>query len=215
MKITFYLQHPLMAMHDPRMQNLVAKETLKGLGAYWFILEKLALLPESRAQVEYLHSFCKAYKISFAYIKKVILGYQLFDFEEDGYFMPAELNPVRKRIKKDIEVDTNDVQASEKEIQKTLKNEQKSSKSEQKMLENEPKMLKNEEKKETFYSGKSLKDNSTSPKMHTTNKENIKDIITSAAEKEKIAADDDDFTVVDCGGEIPTLHHSQCHTSSP
>ena len=50
MKRNFYLQHPLMAMHDPRMQNLLAKETLKGTGAYWFIIEKLELLPESRAQ---------------------------------------------------------------------------------------------------------------------------------------------------------------------
>ena len=72
MKRNFYLQHPLMAMHDPRMQNLLAKETLKGTGAYWFIIEKLELLPESRAQVEYLRPFCKVHKISFAYIKKII-----------------------------------------------------------------------------------------------------------------------------------------------
>ena len=75
MKRNFYLQHPLMAMHDPRMQNLLAKETLKGTGAYWFIIEKLELLPESRAQVEYLRPFCKVHKISFAYIKKIIFGY--------------------------------------------------------------------------------------------------------------------------------------------
>lgn len=91
-----------MAMHDPRMQNLLAKETLKGTGAYWFIIEKLELLPESRAQVEYLRSFCKVHKISFAYIKKIIFGYQLFDFEEDGYFMPAELNPIHERTEQTI-----------------------------------------------------------------------------------------------------------------
>ena len=102
MKRNFYLQHPLMAMHDPRMQNLLAKETLKGTGAYWFIIEKLELLPESRAQVEYLRSFCKVHKISFAYIKKIIFGYQLFDFEEDGYFMPAELNPIHERTEQTI-----------------------------------------------------------------------------------------------------------------
>lgn len=51
-----------MAMHDPRMQNLLAKETLKGTGAYWFIIEKLELLPESRAQVEYLRPFCKVHR---------------------------------------------------------------------------------------------------------------------------------------------------------
>lgn len=70
MKRNFYLQHPLMAMHDPRMQNLLAKETLKGTGAYWFIIEKLELLPESRAQVEYLRSFCKVHKISLLISRK-------------------------------------------------------------------------------------------------------------------------------------------------
>ncbi len=36
MKRNFYLQHPLMAMHDPRMQYLLKMEKLKGTGAYWF-----------------------------------------------------------------------------------------------------------------------------------------------------------------------------------
>lgn len=45
MKRNFYLQHPLMAMHDPRMQNLLAKETLKGTGAYWFIIENWSYCP--------------------------------------------------------------------------------------------------------------------------------------------------------------------------
>lgn len=31
-------------MQDSRILNLVVQETIKGLGAYWFILEKLALL---------------------------------------------------------------------------------------------------------------------------------------------------------------------------
>lgn len=42
MKRNFYLQHPLMAMHDPRMQYLLKMEKLKGTGAYWFVIEKLA-----------------------------------------------------------------------------------------------------------------------------------------------------------------------------
>ena len=49
MKRNFYLQHPIMAMNDPRMKKLIDKERLKGSGAYWFIIEKLALLPEPRS----------------------------------------------------------------------------------------------------------------------------------------------------------------------
>lgn len=140
MKRNFYLQHPLMAMHDPRMQNLLAKETLKGTGAYWFIIEKLELLPESRAQVEYLRSFCKVHKISFVYIKKIIFGYQLFDFEEDGYFMPAELNPIHERTEQTIcerqvnciATDADCIGSSEKKVRKRLKNKRESSKKEAK-----------------------------------------------------------------------------------
>ena len=39
MKRNFYLQHPLMAMHDPRMQDLFDKEGPRGPGAYWIIIE--------------------------------------------------------------------------------------------------------------------------------------------------------------------------------
>ena len=37
------MKHPIMAMNDPRMKKLIDKERLKGSGAYWFIIEKLAL----------------------------------------------------------------------------------------------------------------------------------------------------------------------------
>ena len=98
MKRNFYLQHPLMAMCDPRMEYLLEKEKLKGTGAYWFVIEKLAMLPDSCGDMKYLRPFCKLYKISFAYVKKIIFGYGLFDFEEDGSFMPAELNPIGQRV---------------------------------------------------------------------------------------------------------------------
>jgi hypothetical protein len=100
MKRNFYLQHPLMAMHDPRMQYLLKMEKLKGTGAYWFVIEKLAMLPGSCVDMEFLRPYCKMHKISFAYVKKIILGYELFDFEEDGSFAPAELNPLHKPVQK-------------------------------------------------------------------------------------------------------------------
>ena len=74
MKRNFYLQHPLMAMHDPRMQYLLKMEKLKGTGAYWFVIEKLAMLPGSCVDMEFLRPYCKMHKISFAYVKKIILA---------------------------------------------------------------------------------------------------------------------------------------------
>lgn len=64
MRRNFYLQHPLMAMNDPRMQNLLDEEGLRGIGAYWIIIEKLSMLPEPRTQLEYLRPFCKNRKIT-------------------------------------------------------------------------------------------------------------------------------------------------------
>lgn len=45
MKRNFYLQHPIMAMNDPRMKKLIDKERLKGSGAYWFIIENWRCCP--------------------------------------------------------------------------------------------------------------------------------------------------------------------------
>ena len=100
MKRNFYLQHPLMAMYDPRMQQLTEKEGLRGLGAYWVIIEKLGMLPEPRARQEYLRPHCDGKKITLAYLLKIIREYGLFELEEDGYFTPKELNPPRKNDEK-------------------------------------------------------------------------------------------------------------------
>ena len=100
MKRNFYLQHPLMAMYDPRMKQLIEEEGLRGLGAYWLIIEKLEVLPEPRAREEYLRPHCDKKKIILSYLMKIIREYGLFELEEDGYFMPKELNPLRKKDEK-------------------------------------------------------------------------------------------------------------------
>ena len=100
MKKNFYFQHSLMSMFDPRMKHLVDNEGLRGLGAYWIIIEKLSILPEPRAQLDYLRAYCDSKKITLCYLKKIILEYNLFELEEDGYFMPKELNPLHKKRRK-------------------------------------------------------------------------------------------------------------------
>ena len=182
MKRNFYLQHSLMAMNDPRMRNLTEEEGLKGLGAYWIIIEKLALLPEPRAQLEYLRPFCSSKKISFAYLTKIILDYKLFKLEEDGYFSAEELNPVKKREKKTAENDG-------KSTDSKPKNDEKQQKTSGNDAENQPE-----------NPDKSLKDNEYEKQTPDSFKENIKDIITSSAkEKETAAGDDANFPIVHHG----------------
>ena len=175
--MNFYLKHPLMAAQDPRMKKLLKEEGLKGFGAYWIIIEKLGMLPDSYAEFEYLRPFCKEMRLSFAYIKKIILNYELFTIYEDGYFEPEELNPPRKRG------------------QKMSKSVPELAKSEAKNDENRQKTPLNKTNFEQDNSANILKHASLAENGIDTIKENIKDIIITTAtteEKEEtaVAADD-------------------------
>lgn len=198
MKRNFYLQHPLMAMHDPRMQYLLKMEKLKGTGAYWFVIEKLAMLPGSCVDMEFLRPYCKMHKISFAYVKKIILGYELFDFEEDGSFAPAELNPLHKPVQKREETVADKTGKPEDSVRKTVPkttgNVSESSVSWSKNDEKRQKTSREKAEKRTGKSDKTLNDSIISESVDTDNKENIKDILTTAAEeKERNAAAADFF----------------------
>lgn len=186
MKRNFYLQHSLMAMNDPRMKILIDEEGMKGFGAYWIIIEKLALLPEPRAQLEYLRPFCTSRRVSFAYLKKIILNYNLFLIEENEYFSAQELNPVKKRAKKTEKnvVESADYeQENDRKLQKTSKFNE----------ENKPEKSDNH-----------LNIRHTIKNVDNLLKENIKDNITSAAkEKETSAADDDNSSKVNKGASAP------------
>lgn len=59
-----------MSMFDPRMKHLVDNEGLRGLGAYWIIIEKLSILPEPRAQLDYLRAYCDSKKITLCSLRK-------------------------------------------------------------------------------------------------------------------------------------------------
>lgn len=187
MKKNFYLQHPLMAMQDPRMQNLVEKEKLRGVGAYWFIIEKLGMLPEQRATFEYLQPYCKSRKIPFAYLKKIILEYELFTLEEDGHFVPAELNPSQKKRDKMIE------KVAEGDVSKCRKNK------------NQPSLLNEEVEKAAKKLSKPLNNGNLSKMNNNIYKENIKDIIATSTEEKKETADVATVSsnVQDAGGRPP------------
>lgn len=224
MKRNFYLQHPLMAMHDPRMQYLLKMEKLKGTGAYWFVIEKLAMLPGSCVDMEFLRPYCKMHKISFAYVKKIILGYELFDFEEDGSFAPAELNPLHKPVQKREETVADKTGKPEDSVRKTVPkttgNVSESSVSWSKNDEKRQKTSREKTEKCTEKSDKTLNDSIISESVDTDNKENIKDILTTAAEEKERNAAAADFSNVESRRTdaaacctVATVQRSQCHTS--
>lgn len=167
MKLNLYLQQSLMTLYDPRMENMIDIEGLKGLGAYWFIMEKLAMYPYSRTQIKRLKPFCKAKVVPYSYLRKIIENYGLFIIEEDDYFSPAELNP-------DPQNDKN-----------KAKKEQKKAVSDAKCEENRPKRGKKVpenilEENDNPQENSDLFQNDTLP-----SKENTKDIITTSSSSEK------------------------------
>lgn len=92
MKRKFYLQHQLMAAADPRMKRLLAEEGMKGYGVYWYIVEKLSLMPDVGMPLDELKPFCQHVGLRFAYAKKIILNYGLFTIGSDDYVLQNELN---------------------------------------------------------------------------------------------------------------------------
>lgn len=190
-----------MAMHDPRMKQLLEIEGMKGFGAYWVILEKLELLPDARAQLEYLRPFCKNMNISFAYLKKVILNYGLFELEEDGYFTALELNPIKKTEKKTAKNCSESADSNPKNERKLQKTAGENCRKQRKKTDN------------TLVISKYTKQETNVLKYNII-------YITSASikEKEKPAAADNFPTILHCDSlshhsEIP-LHHYAATVSS-
>ena len=174
MKKNFYFQHSLMSMFDPRMKHLVDNEGLRGLGAYWIIIEKLSILPEPRAQLDYLRAYCDSKKITLCYLKKIILEYNLFELEEDGYFMPKELNPLHKKG------------------EKTEKTTQEKPDSKAKNDEKQQKVSRNKSKKQSDLSSNTLNNKYLAKNATNTNKKTIdinKTTTATTEEKEAAAAD--------------------------
>ena len=184
------------------------------------------MLPDSCGDMKYLRPFCKLYKISFAYVKKIIFCYGLFDFEEDGSFMPAELNPIGQRVQVRKATDGNEDEKPEKTVRektsKTFKSASESSIFESKNDEKQQKMSKENAGENAENLAKMLGDSVVNKNINAANKENIKDIITATAEKEKeknAAADDVDFSNAELHCPVAglrwldaTLHRPQCYT---
>ncbi len=174
-----------MAMHDPRMKHLKEKEGLKGNGAYWFIIEKLALLPEPCAGLEYLQPFCDR-QIRISYLRKIIYEYQLFSIDAEGNFTPEELNPIKKKNEKEAGSFRNLPNGATENDGKQPKTAGKRPESNGKRPENVLKKLKMDDSVSSNPLDFSLLRENTPD----TNKENIKDITTAATEeKEETAAD--------------------------
>lgn len=182
----FYLKHEIMAFNDPRIQNMLRQEGGKAYGAYWYIMEKLSLLPDMEAELKYLKPFATR-NFTYPYMMKIVTDFGLFTVT-DSCFSPVQLNT--KCVVEPQKAEENIAENSGQNGKKYPDNDVKPGKNAGFSTKNRQTMDKNRDGNESEINCNTPNISGLSNE-NLQQKENIRDIITTAAkEKENIAAVD-------------------------
>ena len=187
----FYLKHEIMSFNDPRIQNMISREGGKAYGTYWYILEKLSFLPDMEADMKYLKPFATR-NFTYPYMMKIVTDFQLFTIVGD-HFSPVQLNtkyveePQKKEEDVEVKPTKNTAKNSGQNGKKYPDNDVKSGKNDGFSTKNRQTMDKNRDGNESEI-------NCNTPNISVLSnenlqqKENIRDIITTAAKEKEISA---------------------------
>ena len=179
----FYLKHEIMAFNDPRVQNMLRQEGGKAYGAYWYIMEKLSLLPDMEAELKYLKPFATR-NFTYPYMMKIVTKFGLFTVT-DSCFSPVQLNT--KCVAEPQKVEENTAENSGQNGKKYPDNDVKPGK-------NAGFSTKNRQTMDKKRDGNESEMNCNTPNIsglsneNLQQKENIRDIITTAAKEKEISA---------------------------
>ena len=179
----FYLKHEIMAFNDPRIQNMLRQEGGKAYGAYWYIMEKLSLLPDMEADLKYLKPFATR-NFTYPYMMKIVTKFGLFTVT-DSCFSPVQLNT--KCVAEPQKVEENTAENSGQNGKKYPDNDVKPGK-------NAGFSTKNRQTMDKKRDGNESEMNCNTPNIsglsneNLQQKENIRDIITTAAKEKEISA---------------------------
>lgn len=179
----FYLKHEIMAFNDPRIQNMLRQEGGKAYGAYWYIMEKLSLLPDMEAELKYLKPFATR-NFTYPYMMKIVTDFGLFTVT-DSCFSPVQLNT--KCVVEPQKAEENIAENSGQNGKKYPDNDVKSGKNDGISTKNRQAMDKNRDENESEINCNS-QNNSFLSDNSIQHKENIRDIITTAAKEKEISA---------------------------
>ena len=187
----FYLKHEIMSFNDPRIQNMISREGGKAYGTYWYILEKLSFLPDMEADMKYLKPFATR-NFTYPYMMKIVTDFQLFTIVGD-HFSPVQLNtkyveePQKKEEDVEVKPTKNTAKNSGQNGKKYPDNDVKSGKNDGFSTKNRQTMDKNRDGNESGAICNSQNNSDLSEKSMQ-HKENIRDIITTAAKEKEISA---------------------------
>ena len=187
----FYLKHEIMSFNDPRIQNMISREGGKAYGTYWYIMEKLSFLPDMEADMKYLKPFATR-NFTYPYMMKIVTDFQLFTIVGD-HFSPVQLNtkyveePQKKEEDVEVKPAKNTAKNSGQNGKKYPDNDVKSGKNDGFSTKNRQTMDKNRDGNESGINCNS-QNNSGLSDSSIQHKENIRDIITTAAKEKEISA---------------------------
>lgn len=179
----FYLKHEIMAFNDPRIQNMLRQEGGKAYGAYWYIMEKLSLLPDMEADLKYLKPFATR-NFTYPYMMKIVTKFGLFTVT-DSSFSPVQLNT--KCVAEPQKVEENTAENSGQNGKKYPDNDVKPGKNAGFSTKNRQTMDKNRDGNESEINCNTPNISDLSNE-NLQQKENIRDIITTAAKEKEISA---------------------------
>lgn len=179
----FYLKHEIMAFNDPRIQNMLRQEGGKAYGAYWYIMEKLSLLPDMEAELKYLKPFATR-NFTYPYMMKIVTDFGLFTVT-DSCFSPVQLNT--KCVVEPQKAEENIAENSGQNGKKYPDNDVKPGKNAVFSTKNRQTMDKNRDGNESEINCNNPNISGLSNE-NLQQKENIRDIITTAAKEKEISA---------------------------
>ena len=187
----FYLKHEIMSFNDPRIQNMISCEGGKAYGTYWYILEKLSFLPDMEADMKYLKPFATR-NFTYPYMMKIVTDFQLFTIVGD-HFSPVQLNtkyveePQKKEEDAEVKSTKNTAENSGQNGKKYPDNDVKPGKNAGFSTKNRQTMDKNRDGNESEINCNTPNISGLSNE-NLQQKENIRDIITTAAKEKEISA---------------------------
>ena len=180
-----------MSFNDPRIQNMISREGGKAYGTYWYILEKLSFLPDMEADMKYLKPFATR-NFTYPYMMKIVTDFQLFTIVGD-HFSPVQLNTkyVEEPQKKEEDVE---VKSTKNTVKNSGQNGKKYPDNDVKSGKNDGFSTKNRQTMDKKRDGNESEMNCNTPNIsglsneNLQQKENIRDIITTAAKEKEISA---------------------------
>ena len=179
----FYLKHEIMSFNDSRIQNMISREGGKAYGTYWYILEKLSFLPDMEADMKYLKPFATR-NFTYPYMMKIVTDFQLFTIVGD-HFSPVQLNT--KCVVEPQKAEENIAENSGQNGKKYPDNDVKPGKNAGFSTKNRQTMDKNRDGNESEINCNTPNISGLSNE-NLQQKENIRDIITTAAKEKEISA---------------------------